>query len=179
MGNVERNPRYKGSIYNHTSNHSNLNKISKEERIKVIKKASNELRDNLKTESLIFSYPYGISNLEIESLLPSLGFELAFGQQSSHVYKKENRYRLPRFSFNEEFGSIERFKLVVSSFPIQAYDITPQGTKIKENDSRLGFSTDQDISSINCYHSSDISLKINRIKPSRIEFKCLVLQKRE
>ena len=167
-----------GSIYNHTSDHSNLNKIPKQEKLNVIKKASKELRKNLRDEAKIFSYPYGISDLEIESILPDLGYDLAFGQQSSHIHKKENRFRLPRFAFNEEFGSIDRFKLIVNSFPIQAYDLIPQDTKIKNTNLRLGFSTDQDISSINCYHSSNISLKTNKIEPSRIEIQMLSAPKK-
>jgi poly-beta-1,6-N-acetyl-D-glucosamine N-deacetylase len=161
---------YGGSIYNHVSDHSNLNNFSEEEIILKIKKASHEMKKNLGLDPLIFSYPYGTSNIKNENIVKNLGFELAFGQQSSHIFKKENIFRLPRFSFNEEFGDIERFKIIANSQPLEVFDITPKNTRFKKNNFRLGFSTNENIKNINCY-SAGLSLTVEKIPPSRIEIK--------
>jgi len=157
-----------GSIYNHVSDHSNINNLSKNEIIMKVKESNDSLKKNLGLDPVIFSYPYGISNLENENIIKNLGFELAFGQHSSHIFREENIYRLPRFAFNEEYGNLERFKMIVNSYPLEVYDVTPKDTKFKNNDFRLGFSTNEDINKINCY-SSDLKLSLTKIPPSRIE----------
>ena len=161
---------YGGSIYNHVSDHSNLNNLSKDEIVLKIKEAEDAMKKNLDLNSLIFSYPYGTSNIQNENIVKNLGFKLAFGQQSSHIFKNENIFRLPRFSFNEEFGDIERFKMIANSQPLKVFDITPKNTRFEKNNFRLGFSTNENIKNINCY-SGDLSLTLTKILPSRIEVK--------
>ena len=161
---------YGGSIHNHVSDHSNLNNLSKDKIVLKIKEAEEAMKKNLGLNSLIFSYPYGTSNIQNENIVKDLGFKLAFGQQSSHIFKNENIFRLPRFSFNEEFGDIERFKMIANSQPLKVFDITPKNTRFEKNNFRLGFSTNENIKNINCY-SGGLSLTLTKISPSRIEIK--------
>ena len=158
-----------GEIYNHTTNHANLNNQSSDKVYELIEKANQSIEENLGDKPLIFSFPYGISNLENEKIVKNLGFEIAFGQQSSHIYKNENIFRLPRFAFNEKYGNIERFKLIMQSKPLRVYDVTPEGTDYKGNNYRSGFSTKEKIENINCFHSSETPIEIHKIPPHRIE----------
>lgn len=158
-----------GSIQNHTSNHSNLNELDLDKVKKVVLECQQELTQKLGTKSEVFSYPYGTSSIKNEHIIKELGFKLAFGQQSSHISLRENKFRLPRFSFNEKFGEIERFKMIVESFPLEVFDISPSDTIVQNSRTNIGFSTNQPLHSINCYHSSDKSFEMKKLPPSRIE----------
>jgi len=158
-----------GSIQNHTSSHSNLNELSLKKAKKIILECQQELDRKLGITAEVFSFPYGISSIKNENIIKQLGFKLAFGQQSSHIYRGENKFRLPRFSLNEKFGEIERFKMIVDSFPLEVFDVLPNDTLVKDPQNSISFSTSQPLHTINCYHSSNKSFEIKRIPPSRIE----------
>ena len=164
---------HKGVIHNHTSDHSNLNKLSNNEIIYKIKKANESIQKNLNFNSDIFSYPYGESNLENEKIVKSLGFRIAFSQHSSHIYRGENIMRLPRFSFNEEFGKLDRFKMILESKALAVYDVIPKDTIINSSFIGMGFSTNHKLNSINCFHSNSVKLETFRIPPNRLEIRFL------
>lgn len=158
------------SIENHTSDHSRANKISSERFIEVVNKAERIISSKLGKKSKVFSFPYGESSLHKEKIIKDLGFSIAFSQHSSHIFKGENKFRLPRFAFNEEFGKIERFKMIMHSKPLKVFDILPLDSLI--NDSKplvIGFSTTYPLNSINCYNSMNLKMNLERIKPDRIE----------
>ena len=160
-----------GSIQNHTSNHSNLNEIDLKKIKKIVLECQKELENKLGIKSEVFSFPYGMSSVKNENIIKEMGFKLAFGQQSSHIFMGENKFRLPRFSFNEKFGKIERFKMIVESLPLEVFDVTPEDTLAKDFQNRIAFSTNRTLHSINCYHSSDIRFEIRKLPPSKIEIR--------
>lgn len=160
-----------GSIQNHTSNHANLNELDLEEIKKVVLKCQKELDLKLGIKSEVFSFPYGMSSIKNETIIKGMGFKLAFGQQSSHTFYGENKFRLPRFSFNEEFGEIKRFKMIVESFPLEVFEVLPKDTLVRDLQNEISFSTKHPLSSINCYHSSNIPFEIRKLSPEKIEIK--------
>jgi len=148
-----------GEIYNHTSDHSSLLKISKAKALKIINKSQKILQKELGEVSLIFSYPYGESNLDIENLIREQGFKLAFSQQSGPIHFYENIFRLPRFSINNKYGEIKRFKTIVKSKPLAPIQVLPLDTVFNNDKIRFEFQTTFPKKSINCYVNNSAKIK--------------------
>lgn len=158
-----------GSIQNHTSNHANLNEMDIKEIRKVVLECQKELDLKLGIKSDVFSFPYGMSSIKNETIIKEMGFKLAFGQQSSHIFYGENKFRLPRFSFNQELGEIKRFEMIIESFPLEVFDVIPEDTLFRDSQNQISFSTNHPLSFINCYHSSNTPFEIRKLPPSKIE----------
>lgn len=158
-----------GTIHNHTSSHIDMNEVTIKEANNSVIKAQNSIKQELDFTSSVFSFPYGSSSIETEKLIKNLGFKISFGQQSSHAVKNENKFHLPRFAFNEQYGQMDRFKLIMKSFPLLSYEVSPKDKFLNLNTPYFGFSSDQPINDINCYHSSGLELKTQKILPNRVE----------
>ena len=70
----------------------------------------------------LFAYPYGETSLEVINILKEFNISHAFGQHSGVISIYDNKYYLPRFSLNEQFGDIDRFIFAAESFPIVITD---------------------------------------------------------
>ena len=73
-----------------------------------------------------------VSNIEIEKKIENLGYEIAFSQHSAPISYDENKFRLPRYALNDEFGDLERFKLILNSKPLIVSDLNYQDTTVKQ-----------------------------------------------
>lgn len=159
-----------GAIENHTSDHSFPNSQSDEYFLKSVKTADKEIKENIGKKSILFSFPYGESSLKKEKLVENLGFSLAFSQHSSYITKNENIFRLPRFSLNEQYGTIERFKMIMTSRPLEVFDVMPKDNLIVDNETNIiSFSTNHPINLINCYNSENLNMELNKINEKKLE----------
>ncbi len=73
----------------------------------------------------LFAYPYGEFGLEIQELTRAAGFAAAFGQHSGAIARNADRFALPRFSLNERYGNMERFRLAIEALPLPVTDLRP------------------------------------------------------
>jgi len=146
-------------IFNHTSDHSSLLKVSKNRALKIINNSQKILKKEFGEVSPIFSYPYGESNLNTENLVKEQGFKLAFSQQSGPIHLYENIFRLPRFSINNKYGEIERFKMIIKSKPLSPSQVLPLDTVFNNNKIRFEFQTVYPKESINCYINNSAKIK--------------------
>ena len=69
-----------------------------------------EIEKNIGKQPKIFSYPYGESSKSIEEIIKILNYEIAFSQHSAPIHLEQNKYRLPRYALNDEFGSLKDLK---------------------------------------------------------------------
>ncbi|GIS15684.1 MAG: hypothetical protein CM15mP117_11160 [Alphaproteobacteria bacterium] len=76
------------------------------------------------------------------------GFIAAFGQNSGVLYANDNMFELPRFAFNETYGSIDRLKLALDGKPLRVRDIIPQDMVLKNNPPSFGFTVDKSLTPI-------------------------------
>ena len=136
-----------------------------------IENANNAFQENLGYVPDIFSYPYGEYNLQIKDFIKEKKFKAAFGQQSGIAFNEIDIFELPRFSLNEEYGSIERFKFAANSKPLAIKEITPRDLVIKDvNPPLLGFTLINDIKSkITCYPSHKLTTTMTRLGEKRFE----------
>jgi len=167
-------------ILNHSSNHKSFLESSDEEILNSIIKGEKNLKEKIGKSLKIFSFPYGDSNLKIESLLESLGYKISFAQHSSPIHLTENKLRLPRFSLNNEYGNLKRFRTIVKAQPLMAEDILPLDTKLDKKFPFLEFETNFSPKKINCFinKNAKINKKIVGAKRIRLELLQLVSKKK-
>tara|TARA_Y100001960_G_scaffold327011_1_gene412439 strand:- start:314 stop:1459 length:1146 start_codon:yes stop_codon:yes gene_type:complete len=165
-----------GNIGHHTASHLHMADASVERIQKEISKASERYKAELGEIPRIFAYPYGEASLAIRRMVVKSGFIAALGQHSGVAHAKADQFYLPRFPLNENFGSIDRLKLVVSSLPLPVFDITPLDYVLKENPPHFGFSVSSEINSLerlNCFAFPGIGgpVKLTRLGDRRIEIR--------
>jgi peptidoglycan/xylan/chitin deacetylase (PgdA/CDA1 family) len=123
----------------------------------------------------IIAYPYGEYSLAVGEVSRAAGFEVGFGQHSGVIYKGSDFLYLPRFTFNEAFGDIKRFRLAVRALPFKVSDLTPEDPylKNKQNPPPFGFTVDggaaKRLSRIACYASRQGKVNVERLGEHRIE----------
>ncbi len=120
----------------------------------------------------LFAYPYGEASAVAMSVVRHAGFNFAFGQHSGVADITSPHLFLPRFAFNEAYGDIRRFRLVVNALPLPVRDILPQDPLLKRNPPAFGFTVDSKLGGLerlNCYHSQQGKVRIERLGTHRIE----------
>lgn len=161
--------KYKGDIFNHSHSHNSFVKFSLEEIRNDVLLAEKILDEKLGKIRRVISYPYGESNKIIEGLIQKLGYKIAFSQHSSPIHFKENKYNLPRFSINEEYGELKRFKQIVNLKPLvlNFFEIS----KNNKNNTSLDitFASKLNNKNINCFVNDGILTK--EIKENLIKIK--------
>ncbi len=157
-------------IGHHTKSHFHLVNKDKETIINEIEEASDDFLKNLGFVPDIFAYPYGEYSYEIKQIVKEY-FKAAFGQQSGGIYNEIDIFELPRFSMNEQYGDLERFKFAANSYGLQVKNILPKGKIVNNiNPPLLGFNLLNNIESqIKCYPSHNINAKLTKLGDKRIE----------
>ena len=159
-------------IGHHTKSHFHLVNKDKETIINEIEEANSDFLKNLGFVPDIFAYPYGEYSYEIKQIVKEY-FKAAFGQQSGGIYNEINIFELPRFSLNEQYGDLKRFKFAANSYGLQVKNILPKENIVKNiNPPLLGFNLLNNIESqIKCYPSHNIEAKLIKLGDKRIEIR--------
>ena len=157
----------------HSHTHNHLTELSDTQIIDEIELSNKIFLKELGVIPSLFAYPYGETNEKMMSLLKDYKFKVAFGQHSGVINETSNLYYLPRFSLNEKYGDIDRFKFAANSYALQMKNNFPKDRTIKNiNPPLLGFTLLNNIeSSIKCYSSHNINAKLTKIGEKRIEIR--------
>ena len=158
------------TIGHHTKNHLHLVTKEKEKIISEIEEANNDFLKNLGYVPDIFAYPYGEYSLEVKQITKSY-FKAAFGQQSGGIYNGIDIFELPRYSLNEQYGDLKRFKFAANSYGLKIKNILPENKVITDaNPPLLGFTLLDDLEgSLKCYPSHNIKADLIQLGNKRIE----------
>ena len=105
-------------IGNHSHSHEYLLNIGHEEFVKDIKKSIEIFKKKLGYNPKYFSYPFGEYSLK-QKLFIKENFEIAFGQHSGVIDVNKDKFELPRFPINEEYGDLERFDFLTKLKPLE------------------------------------------------------------
>ncbi len=163
------------TIGHHAHTHDHLLYMSAEKATEDIDKATEIYQKELGEIPDIFAYPFGEFSPMLENILKEKGIKAAFGQYSSAASSKSNLYGLPRFSFNEKYSKMGRFRLIVNARALPAYDILPVSTIITQNPPRIGFTVAENIrglSAMGCFPSHlGEGASITRIGGNRVEIR--------
>lgn len=163
------------TIGHHAHTHDHLIYMSLAEATKDIDIATNIYQKELGSVPDIFAYPFGEFSPELADILKEMGIKAAFGQYSSAASSKSKLYGLPRFSFNEKYSAMERFRLIINARALPAYDLLPVSAIITQNPPRIGFTVEKQVrglSALSCFPSHlSKSANITRIGGNRIEIR--------
>ena len=164
------------TIGNHSVTHPHLPDRDMDAVRREIVNAQTRLTEELGVAPTLFAYPFGETSRKIADLVAELGFAAGFGQHSAVAFAEHDRFYLPRFALNENFGGAERFNLIVNSLPLRAMDLTPADPTLRGNNPpAFGFSLDPapgDIGRLNCFafaQGGAIDLTLQRLGGTRVE----------
>ena len=89
----------------------------------------------------IIAYPYGEYSLAVGEIAKAVGFKIGFGQHSGVIHPEADMMYLPRFSMNENYGGLSRFRLAINALPLPITDLSPSDPLLSNanNPPALGF----------------------------------------
>jgi len=166
-------------IGHHSHSHEYLVDKSEDYFIKDIEKSNLIFQERLGYIPKLFSYPFGEYSEYMRKYISS-NFDYAFGQHSGVIDLNKDKFQLPRFPINENYGKIDRFKSIINSYPLEYEYLLPISKKLNSKNNppnfEVKFFEDQkNIENINCYSNeggiwmkSKIDIKQNVLK---IEFR--------
>ena len=163
-------------IGNHSHSHEYLLNIGHEEFVKDIKKSIEIFKKKLGYNPKYFSYPFGEYSLK-QKLFIKENFEIAFGQHSGVIDVNKDKFELPRFPINEEYGDLERFDFLTKLKPLEYKKVNLNDNYIlpSNNPPKLSiefFENQKNIHKINCF--SNEGNKWDKTKINFIENKMFV-----
>ena len=103
----------------------------------------------------LFSYPFGEYSKFMRDYI-SENFSYAFGQHSGVIDINKDKFELPRFPINENYGDLKRFRFIINSFPLEFKQLFPDEKKLnnKTNPPEFKvkfFKQQKNLKNINCY----------------------------
>ena len=142
-------------IGHHSHSHEYLVEKSDQEFIIDIEKANMIFKKKIGYIPTLFSYPFGEYTEFMRNYI-SKNFDFAFGQHSGVIDLNKEKFQLPRFPINENYGKIERFKSIIKTYPLEYKNLSPiekeLSTKNNPPNFKVEFFKDQkNIQNINCY----------------------------
>ncbi len=142
-------------IGNHSHTHEYLINFSFSDFKDDIKKSIEIFNTNLGYNPIFFSYPFGEYSLEQKNFIKK-NFKYAFGQHSGIIDSSKDKYELPRFPINENYGKMERFNSIIKYLPLQYKNFKPKDKYVLAKNNppsvEIEFFDDQaNIKNINCF----------------------------
>ncbi len=142
-------------IGHHSHSHEYLIEESNENFVNDIKNASKIFRKKIGYVPKLFSYPFGEYSEFMRNYI-SNNFTYAFGQHSGVIDVNKEKYQLPRFPINENYGKIKRFKSIIKTYPLEYKSLVPIEKKLNNQNNPPIFKVEffdnqKNIENISCY----------------------------
>ena len=155
-------------IGHHSHSHEYLIEKSDQDFIKDIKKANLIFNEKVGYVPKLFSYPFGEYSEFMRNYI-SNNFTYAFGQHSGVIDVNKEKFQLPRFPINENYGKIKRFKSIINTYPLEYKNLKPDEKKINKKNNPPNFSVEffknqENIRNINCYSNEGNKWERSNIK---------------
>ena len=142
-------------IGHHSHTHEYLIEKSDQDFIKDIEKANLIFIKKIGYVPKLFSYPFGEYSEFMRNYI-SNNFTFAFGQHSGVIDVNKEKFQLPRFPINENYGKLKRFKSIVKTYPLEYKNLIPVEKKLNNKNNPPNFSVEffknqKNIKNVNCY----------------------------
>ncbi|MFP6712128.1 MAG: polysaccharide deacetylase family protein [Rhodospirillales bacterium] len=151
----------------HTSSHNHMPISNSARNKRELEKSNARMTAELGKAPDIFAYPFGEASQKTQKLVRDTGYIMAFGQHSGVVNASTDKNYMPRFALNENYGDINRLRLVLNTLPLPAKDITPSDPLIgKNNPPDFGFtvaSSLKNLHRLSCFSSSEGRVRVERL----------------
>ncbi len=161
-------------IGHHSHSHEYLIDISDQNFISDIETANQIFNKKIGYIPNLFSYPFGEYSEFMRKYI-SKHFTLAFGQHSGVIDVNKEKFQLPRFPINENYGEIKRFTSIIKTYPLEYKKLLPVEKKINISNNPPQFSVEffenqKKIKNIICYSNEG-----DEWKKSNTEFTNFIL----
>ena len=163
------------TIGNHTVTHLHMPRFLPERNHREMRNADKRFRDELGFSPKLFAYPYGETSLAIRKQVMDFGFTAAFGQHSGVAFQGGDLHYLPRFSMNESYGGLQRFRMAANALPLTVRELTPSNILLtpETNPPQLGFTVYGRavplLGKLTCYASGQGRTRLVMLGPQRVE----------
>ena len=142
-------------IGHHSHSHGYLIDESDDQFILDIEKANKIFLNKLGYIPNLFSYPFGEYSKFMRDYI-SKKFNFAFGQHSGVIDLNKDKFELPRFPINENYGNLKRFRSVINYFPLEYKQLLPLEKKLTKYNNPPNFKVEffeeqKNLKNINCY----------------------------
>ena len=142
-------------IGHHSHSHEYLIEKSNQDFIKDMEKANIIFNKKIGYVPELFSYPFGEYSEFMRNYVSSK-FNYAFGQHSGVIDTNKEKFQLPRFPINENYGEMKRFTSIIKTYPLEYKNLIPIEKKINQKSNPPIFSVEffdnqKNIKNINCY----------------------------
>ena len=173
-------------IGHHSHSHEYLIEKSNQEFIKDIEKANLIFDKKIGYVPELFSYPFGEYSEFMKNYI-SNNFAYAFGQHSGVIDLNKEKFQLPRFPINENYGEIKRFISIIKSYPLEYKNLVPVEKKLNKQNNPPNFSVEffdeqKNIKNITCYSNEGNKWEKSNLKFTdnimSIEFRSAFLPRR-
>ena len=146
-------------IGHHSHTHAHLIDKDDSEFVYDIELANKIFLEELGYVPSLFSYPFGEYSKFMRDYI-SKNFKYAFGQHSGVIDINKDKFELPRFPINENYGDLKRFKSVINSYPLEYKHLLPLEKKLttKNNPPEFKvvfFKEQKNLEKISCYSNED------------------------
>ena len=143
------------TIGHHSHSHEYLIDKNDQEFINDTEIASRLFKKELGYVPSLFSYPFGEYSEFMRNYV-SNNFSFAFGQHSGVIDKNKEKFQLPRFPINENYGEIKRFKSIINTYPLEYKSLFPIQKELDDKNNPPKFKVEffknqKNIKNINCY----------------------------
>ncbi|MDA0238636.1 MAG: polysaccharide deacetylase family protein [Proteobacteria bacterium] len=159
----------------HTISHHHMARAADDRNRSEISDSNAQLASKLGTVPRLFAYPFGEASSKVMEMAKNAGYMAAFGQHSGVINPRSRFLYLPRFALNEQFGNLDRFKLVINTLPIPVSDLTPADPTIRDNNPpNFGFTIAEPVerlSRLRCFASHGGKTTIERLGDTRFEIR--------
>jgi peptidoglycan/xylan/chitin deacetylase (PgdA/CDA1 family) len=157
-------------IGHHSHSHDYLIDVSNEDFIKDIEIANKIFTEKIGYIPSLFSYPFGEYSEFMRQYI-SKNFTYAFGQHSGVIDVNKEKFQLPRFPINENYGELKRFTSIIKTYPLEYKKLLPLEKKLNKSNNPPLFSVkffdnQENIKNINCYSNEG-----NKWEKSKIQFR--------
>ena len=157
-------------IGHHSHSHDYLIDVSNEDFIKDIETANKIFTEKIGYIPNLFSYPFGEYSEFMRQYI-SKNFTYAFGQHSGVIDVNKEKFQLPRFPINENYGELKRFTSIIKTYPLEYKKLLPLEKKLNKSNNPPLFSVEffdnqKNIKNINCYSNEG-----NKWEKSKIQFR--------
>ena len=161
-------------IGHHSHSHEYLIDKSNEVFKEDIETANRIFNEKIGYVPSLFSYPFGEYSEFMRNYI-SKKFTYAFGQHSGVIDVNKEKFQLPRFPINENYGELKRFTSIIKTYPLEYKELLPVEKKLNKSNNPPLFSVEffkdqKNIKNINCYSNEG-----NQWEKSNIKFNDTIL----
>lgn len=141
----------------------------KDEILKAQKRLQEELGDSVNENPRIFSYPFGESDIRVETILEELGY-VGITQTSGAIGFDTDLRKVPRFAMAEAFASMDGFITKLNTKPMPILSVLPKNNLIKENNPpKLTITLKERLHNIQCFTSKGEKINHTWISQTQLE----------